>query len=65
MKTFVSYVIQNDKGHKHESTVVTTQSPPYSYSSDPQVSAVMEWAEEKKKELKNEEELIVVSMYKV
>ena len=65
MKTCVSYVIQNDKGHKHESTVVTTQSPPYSYSSDPQVSAVMKWAEEKKKELKSEEELIVVSMYKV
>ena len=65
MKTFVSYVIQDGKGHKHESTVVTTQSPPYSYSSDPQVSDVMEWAEEKKKELKNEEELIVVSMYKL
>lgn len=65
MKTFVSYVIQDGKGHKHESTIVTTQNPPYSYSSDPQVSDVMEWVEEKKKELKSEEELIVVSMYKV
>jgi hypothetical protein len=65
MKTFVSYVIQDGKGHKHESTVVTTQNPPYSYSSDPQVSDVMEWADEKRKALKKEEELIVVSMYKL
>jgi hypothetical protein len=65
MKTFVSYVIQDEKGHKHESTVVNTQSPPYSYSSDPQVSDVMEWADEKRKALKKGEELIVVSMYKL
>ena len=65
MKTFVSYVIQNENEHKHESTVVTTQSPPYSYSPDPQVSDVMEWADEKRKALKKEEELIVVSMYKL
>jgi hypothetical protein len=65
MKTYVSYVIQDEKGHKHGSTVVTTQSPPYSYSSDPQVSDVMEWADEKRKALKKEEELIVVSMYKL
>jgi len=65
MKTFVSYVIQDGKGHKHESTVVTTQNPPYSYSADPQVSDVMEWADEKRKALKKEEELIVVSMYKL
>ena len=62
-KTFVSYVIQNEKGHKHESAIVTTQSPPYSYSANPQVSDVMEWADEKRKRLKKEEELIVVSMY--
>jgi len=61
----VSYVIQDDTGHKHESTIVTTQSPPYSFSSDPQVSDVMEWADKKRKALKKEEELIVVSMYKL
>lgn len=65
MKTYVSYVIQDKTGHKHESTIVTTQSPPYSYSSDPQVSDVMEWADKKKKELKNEENLVIVNMYKL
>lgn len=65
MKTFVSYVIQNEKGHKHKSEIVTTQNPPYSYSADPQISDVMEWADKKRKGLKKEEELIVVRMYKL
>ena len=65
MKTFVSYIIQDEKGHKHESTIVATQSPPYSYLSNPQVSDVMEWADEKRKAPKKEEELTVVSMHKL
>jgi hypothetical protein len=65
MKTFVSYVIQDAKGHKHESAILATQSPPYSYSADPQVSDVMEWADNKRKELNKEQELIVVGMYKL
>jgi hypothetical protein len=65
MKTYVSYVIQNEHEHKHESAIITTQSPPYSYSADPQVSDVMEWADKKKKELKKEENLVIVNMYKL
>lgn len=65
MKTYVSYVIQDEKGHKHESEIVTSQSPPYSYSAEPQVLDVMKWADEKKKELKNEEKLVIVNMYKL
>ncbi len=65
MKTYVSYVIQDDTGHKHGSEIVTSQNPPYSYSSDPQVSDVMEWADKKKKELKKEENLVIVNMYKI
>lgn len=65
MKTYVSYVIQDETGHKHESEIVTSPNPPYSYSSDPQVSDVMEWADKKKKELKKEENLVIVNMYKI
>ncbi|OSZ77165.1 hypothetical protein CAP36_12180 [Chitinophagaceae bacterium IBVUCB2] len=65
MKTYVSYVIQDEKSHKHLSEVVTTQSPPYSYSADPQVQDIVQWADKKKKELKQEEDLIIVSMYKL
>lgn len=49
MKTYVSYVIQDDNGHKHQSEIVTTQSPPYSYSPDPLVEDVIKWAENKKR----------------
>lgn len=65
MKTYVSYVIQNEKEHKHESAIVSSQSPPYSYSADPQVSDVMKWADEKNKELKQDEKLVIVNMYKL
>jgi len=65
MKTFVSYVIQNGTNHVHKSEVITTQSPPYSFSPDPQVPQIMEWAEKKRTVLKKDEELIIVSMYKL
>lgn len=65
MKTYVSYVIQDEKGHKHESEILTSQNPPYSYSSDPQVSDVMEWSDKKRKELKKEESLIITGMFKI
>lgn len=42
MKTYISYVIQNEKDHKQASEILTTQSPPDSYSADPQVNDVIE-----------------------
>ncbi len=65
MKTYVSYVIQDEKNHKHFSEVVTTQSPSYSYSPDPQVQDIVQWADKKKKDLKKDEDLVIVSMYKL
>ena len=65
MNTYVSYVIQDNKSHKHLSEVVTTQNPSYSYSANPEVQDILQWAEKKKKTLKHEEELIIVSMYKL
>jgi hypothetical protein len=65
MKTYVSYVIQNDKSHKHLSEVVLTKEPLYSYSADPQVPDILKWAEEKKKNLNPHEELVITAMYKI
>lgn len=65
MKTFVCYVIQDEKGHKHGSTIVNSQNPPYNFSADPQVSDVLEWADKKKKELKPQQELVITGMYKI
>jgi hypothetical protein len=65
MKTYVSYVIQNDNSHKHLSEVVITDEPPYSFSADPQVADILKWAEEKKKNLNPNEELVITAMYKI
>jgi hypothetical protein len=65
MKTYVSYVIQDDKGHVHKAEVVETKSPPYTFNSDPQVIDVIEWAEEKKKVLQLTQELVLTGMYKI
>ena len=65
MKTYISYVLQNEKEHKHLSEVLETKSPPYSYSHDPQVDEVMKWAENKRKELKKDESLVITSMFKL
>lgn len=65
MKTYVSYVVQDDKGHKHKSEILTTQSPSYSYSPDPQVQDVIQWADKKRTELKKEESLIIIGMFKL
>lgn len=65
MKTYVSYVIQDEKGHTHKSEIVKTESPLYSFSADPQVIEIVKWAENKKQELKPDQELVIVGMYKM
>lgn len=65
MKTYVSYIIQDDNSHRHLSEVVFTKEPLYSFSSDPQVTEILKWAEEKKKSLNPHEELIITAMYKI
>ena len=65
MKTYVSYIIQNEGGHKHKSEILSTQSPSYTFSPDPLAQQVLEWVEIRKKELKKGEEIIVTGMYKL
>ena len=65
MKTYVSYVIQEESGHKHLSEVITTDQPTYTYSDDPQISNVIDWARKKKTELKAGQELVVLNVFKL
>lgn len=65
MKTYISYVVQDNTSHKHLSEVLETKSPPYSYSPDPQVDEVMKWADKKSKELKKDESLVITNMFKL
>jgi hypothetical protein len=65
MKIYISYVVQDEKGHKHLSEVLETNSPSYSYSNDAQADEVMKWADKKRRELKQEESLVLTSMFKL
>lgn len=65
MKTYVSYVIQDENGHTHKSEIVTTKEPFYSFSANPQVDDIIKWSEDKRKELKPNQELIITSRYKI
>ena len=65
MKTYISYVVQDEKGHKHLSEVLESKSHHYCYSNDTQVDEVMKWADKKRKELRKEESLVITSMFKL
>lgn len=65
MKTYVSYVIQDENGHTHTSEIVTTKEPLYSFSANPQVNDIIKWSEDKRKELKPNQEVIITSRYKI
>lgn len=64
MKNLISYVIQNEKGHRHLSEILNIESPPYTFNSDPSMPNVLEWADKKKSELKKDEELVIVNVFK-
>ena len=65
MKILVNYVVQDLKDHHHSSEIINTMSPPYTFSPEPPVEVVMEWAESKQGELSNGQKLIVLSMFKI
>ncbi len=65
MKVLVNYVIQDEKEHRHESEIISTISPPYTFSPEPPVEVVMNWVEKKQSELPVGQKLIVLSMFKV
>lgn len=65
MKTLISYVVQDAKEHFHKSDILETQSPPYSFSSDPPIHEVMEWAKRKQNELPKDQELVILNTIKL
>lgn len=65
MKNYVSYVIQDEEEHHHYAEVIDFEFPAYSYSSDPQVSDILKWANQKQSTLKKSQNLVVINMYKV
>lgn len=65
MKILVNYVVQDIKDHRHESEIISTMSPPYTFSPEPPVDVVMKWVETKQSELSSGQKLIVLSIFKI
>lgn len=65
MKTLISYVVQDEKEHKHQSQILDITSPPYVFTSDPPISEVMKWAEKKQTELLPGQKLVVLNMFNI
>lgn len=65
MKVFVSYVLQSANKHSHHSEVLEIKSPPYTYSPHVDGSNILDWVENKKKILKEGEQLVVLNYFKL
>ena len=65
MKVYVSYVIQDKGGHIHESIVLNLDAPVYVCSLNPHTTEVLEWANNEQSKLKQNQKLIITSMYKL
>ena len=65
MKIYVSYVIQDVNGHKHDSTFINIDFPPFSFTSDPQVHQIMKWAKTEQSKIEDNQKIIITNMYKV
>lgn len=67
MKVFVSYVIQDQMGHKHASETITVPgyNPPFNKCESPPLKSVQQWIDEKKLHLQKDQEIVLLSMCKV
>jgi hypothetical protein len=65
MIVYVSYVVQDKSGHKHDSSLIEITCPPYNQSLDLQADQVLDWAKSEQAKLKTEQKIIITSMYKV
>jgi len=65
MKVYVSYVVQEDGGHKHDSALLEITCPIYNYSLDLQAYQILDWAKIEQSKLRNDQKIIITNMYKV
>jgi hypothetical protein len=63
MKTYISYVIQDETGHKHHAEVVSYPGPPYLLTTEWQGEAVREWMDKKLTEIKTGQELVITGVF--
>ena len=64
-KTYISFVIQNGEKHMHDFAIADLALPMYYFYLDNTSQQVVKWAEEKQKELRPNEKLIILNYFNV
>lgn len=64
-KTYISFVIQKGEQHIHDFAIVDFALPKYNFYFDNESQQVVDWANKKQGELKNDEKLVVTNFFHV
>lgn len=64
-KTYISFVIQTGDKHIHDFAIADLALPKYYFYLDNTSQQVVKWAEEKQKELRSNEKLIIINFFNV
>lgn len=63
MQTYISYVIQEETGHKHHADIVSYPGPPFILTPEWQYEAVKKWMDKKLSEITDGQELIITGIF--
>ncbi len=64
-KTYISFVVQNGDKHIHDFEIADLALPKYYFYLDNTSQQVVKWAEEKQKELRPPEKLVILNYFNV
>ena len=65
MKVLVSYVVQDEKEHRHQSEIIEIIRPAFTISADIPMLDVIKWADQKQSELLNGQKIIVLNTFNI
>jgi hypothetical protein len=64
-RTYISFVIQKEEHHQHDFAIVDFALPKYNFYLDNSSQQVVKWAEEKQREFKENEKIIIQNFFNV
>ncbi len=64
-RTYISFVVQKGQQHIHDFAIVDFNLPKYNFYLDNSSQQVVEWTNEKQKEMSNDEKLIIINFFNV
>jgi GH35 family endo-1,4-beta-xylanase len=64
-KTYISFVIQKEEQHIHDSIIAELSLPKFNFYSDNTSQEVLKWAYKKQQELKPNEKLVILNYFNI